>query len=233
LMNDDGSGQTNLTNNVNDDGVPAFSADGSKIAFVTLREIVRLTIWVMDANGANQAHLLSNFTNSASPSYSPDGNKIAYMVNFWDIAVADADGSNETGPFTSFPGFDTSPTFSPDGSRLSFMSDRDGNREVYVMNANGTGQTNLTNNVAQDDNPSWGPPDSDGDGVPDSVDNCPTVVNPDQADFDLDGIGDACDTLTGPPQTMNQCKNEGWTRFDVPRSFKSQGDCIQYVITGK
>ncbi len=36
-------------------------------------------------------------------------------------------------------------------------------------------------------------PDSDGDGIRDSVDNCPAVANPDQADSDSDGIGDACD----------------------------------------
>jgi hypothetical protein len=35
--------------------------------------------------------------------------------------------------------------------------------------------------------------DTDGDGIPDSVDNCPTVPNPSQADWDHDGRGDACD----------------------------------------
>ena len=37
------------------------------------------------------------------------------------------------------------------------------------------------------------PPDSDADGVPDTVDNCPEVYNPDRADGDGDGVGDACD----------------------------------------
>jgi len=39
----------------------------------------------------------------------------------------------------------------------------------------------------------YGVSDADGDGVPDPYDNCPAVANPDQADFDLDGVGDACD----------------------------------------
>src|SRR5881396_2689584 len=43
-------------------------------------------------------------------------------------------------------------------------------------------------------------PDSDGDGVPDSQDNCPLIPNPDQQDTDGDGIGDACDNC---PTTAN------------------------------
>lgn len=38
--------------------------------------------------------------------------------------------------------------------------------------------------------------DSDLDGVPDVIDNCPHCYNPNQYDFDLDGIGDCCDPDT-------------------------------------
>jgi hypothetical protein len=75
-------------------------------------------------------------------------------------------------------------------------------------------------------------PDDDNDGVSDDSDNCPLNANSDQADFDLDGDGDACDPQTGPPQNKDQCKNGGWAKFDVPRVFKNQGDCIQFVNTG-
>ncbi len=76
-------------------------------------------------------------------------------------------------------------------------------------------------------------PDDDNDGVPDGSDNCPFVANSNQADADQDGIGDACDAQIGPPTNKDQCKNGGWQFFNYPRTFNNQGDCIQYVNTGK
>ncbi|MEM7137333.1 MAG: hypothetical protein AAF500_12175 [Myxococcota bacterium] len=58
------------------------------------------------------------------------------------------------------------------------------------------------------------PPDADQDGVPDAEDNCPVDDNPDQADYDRDGIGDVCDpkcsilpggTLWCPPPQRMDC----------------------------
>jgi hypothetical protein len=40
-------------------------------------------------------------------------------------------------------------------------------------------------------------------------------------------------TQIGPPTNKDQCKNDGWKLFNTPRTFKNQGDCIQYVNTGK
>jgi hypothetical protein len=47
------------------------------------------------------------------------------------------------------------------------------------------------------DNCSFGVDDSDHDGWPDSLDNCPSIANTDQSDADLDGAGDACDSGGG------------------------------------
>ena len=48
------------------------------------------------------------------------------------------------------------PSFSPDGTQIAFSSDRDGNREIYTMNADGTAQTNRSNHPTEDDNADWG-----------------------------------------------------------------------------
>jgi TolB protein len=47
--------------------------------------------------------------------------------------------------------------WSPDGSKIAFDSSRSGNYEIYVMNADGTGQTNVTDNPADDSAPDWSP----------------------------------------------------------------------------
>ncbi|MCK4324384.1 MAG: PD40 domain-containing protein, partial [Armatimonadetes bacterium] len=42
-------------------------------------------------------------------------------------------------------------------NNIAFETDRDGNREIYVMEADGSNQTNLTNNSAYDEQPAWSP----------------------------------------------------------------------------
>lgn len=69
-----------------------------------------------------------------------------------------ADGSEHrplTRPLT--PGHKGSLAWSPDGRKLAFVRDRDANSEVYLMNANGSGQRNLTRNPAHDADPAWSP----------------------------------------------------------------------------
>jgi TolB protein len=56
----------------------------------------------------------------------------------------DADGGNVT-RLTESEAFDGYPNWSPDGKKIAFLSGRDGDAEIYVMNPDGSDQTNLTN----------------------------------------------------------------------------------------
>ena len=52
---------------------------------------------------------------------------------------------------------DFSPSWSPDGTKIAFTSHMDDNREIYIMNADGSNQTRLTNEPTGDFYPSWSP----------------------------------------------------------------------------
>ncbi len=66
-----------------------------------------------------------------------------------------ADGSNQTKLTSTGPNF--YPSYSPGGTSIGFTSFRDGNTEVYTMDANGMNQTRLTNNAADDFFPVYSP----------------------------------------------------------------------------
>jgi Tol biopolymer transport system component len=65
--------------------------------------------------------------------------------------------TNYQGEVSRHPTGDLNPVWSPDGKRIAYVSSRDGNLEVYAMNANGSEQINLTNHPGMDWNPQWQP----------------------------------------------------------------------------
>jgi len=67
-MDADGQNQRNLTNNLAWDSSPAWSPDGQKIAFVSLRD-GNYEIYVMDVNGQNQRNLTNNLAFDNSPDW--------------------------------------------------------------------------------------------------------------------------------------------------------------------
>jgi len=161
VMNADGSAQTQITTNVDGDFQPAWSPDGTEVAFTSDRTLpsFNLQVFVMNADGSSQTNLSQSVVDDGSAAWSPDGSKIAFRTfrdGSIEVFVMNADGSSQTN-LTQSPSSDETPAWSPDGSKIAFISDRDGNFEVYVMNADGSGQTNLSQNPASDGTPAWSP----------------------------------------------------------------------------
>jgi WD40-like Beta Propeller Repeat len=77
-MNPDGTGQTNLTNNVVEDGTSRWSPDGSKIVFHHLS--TPADIWKMNADGSAQTQLTTNPAHDTLPTWSPNGASIAFTT---------------------------------------------------------------------------------------------------------------------------------------------------------
>jgi hypothetical protein len=158
VINPDGSGQANLTDNSADDSDPANSPDGDKIAFTTDRN-GNYEIYTLSATSSDHTRLTANPASDFQPAFSPDGSKIAFTSNRDgndEIYVMNADGTGQT-RLTDNAASDSGPAFSPNGSKIAFTSERDGNKEVYTMDPDGSTQTNLTHNSANDSQPSFSP----------------------------------------------------------------------------
>ncbi len=149
----------------------SWSPDGTRLAFGG-RVDGNTDIYVMDADGSNEVRITTGPEADLWPSWSPDGSRIAYQSGRRtsgfpagaDIFVVDANGGNPVN-LTNLPdGIDVQPSWSPDGSRIAFASDRDitrlgvgEEREIYVMNADGSNPTRLTESPRRDGHPNWSP----------------------------------------------------------------------------
>lgn len=81
-----------------------------------------------------------------------DGSFDIYAMN-----ATDASGQADNISSNNDAILESDPSWSPDGTKIAFSSDKGGNTEIYFINADGSGQTNLTNNpAASDAEPDWG-----------------------------------------------------------------------------
>ena len=155
IMNVDGSNQTKLTDTEFDDGEPKFSPNGDKIVFVSRRDGEQNDIFTMDVDGSNQTNLTNSNKINEYPSFSPDGSKIVFqrrvLFEHNDIYIMNSDGTNLNRLTTESPNWN--PHFTPDGNKINFISERDGDVEIYIMDVNGSNQTNLTNKIGGQSHP--------------------------------------------------------------------------------
>lgn len=136
--------------------MPSWSRDGRRILLSSNRhDARRVEIWAMDAVGGGQRQLTfdtpgGNFT----PVESPDGSRIAFSGQRGDnppeVWVMDADGSRQRQLTQTprLPGqpyvWSLHPTWSADGTRIAYESTKSGSTQIWMMNADGSDQRQLT-----------------------------------------------------------------------------------------
>jgi uncharacterized delta-60 repeat protein len=132
VMNADGTNQTRLTDHSGYDYQPSWSPDGTKLAFTRIIDTgpaINSDVWVMDLAVVVDPLIDPNMDGQFENEFDP------FRAHLDVVSMQQV---------TSDPGDDLEPTWSPDGSKIVFTSDRDGDFDVFVMNADGMDQLNLT-----------------------------------------------------------------------------------------
>jgi Tol biopolymer transport system component len=158
-----GQARQRLTTDPLFDACPAWSADGKRIAFCHgVQRGGIIDVWTMKQDGSDKRQVTNLGGRATFPDFSPDGSTI--LFTFATIGSSDSDlfviGADGTGlhQLTTTPSNDVLGAFSPDGSHIVFTSDRTGVGQVYVMDADGTDQVQLTFDPAfKDQVPDWSP----------------------------------------------------------------------------
>jgi TolB protein len=147
---------------------PAWSPSGNQIAFHMLNRD-GLRIMVIDNDGSKMREIIPWSINEEvydpglehPPQWSPDGKQLAYssVSSFgdMDVFIVNVESKSKTN-LTNHSGDDRNPVWSPDGKQIAFISNRDGNLEIYVMEADGSDARNVSNSALTDEfDPAWRP----------------------------------------------------------------------------
>lgn len=143
---------------------PAWSGDGSKLAFSSARSGAP-EIWVGDANGGNLHQLTAFRRADVSPAWNPRTNaQVAFVsgrTGLPQIYIMDQDGANVQRMTDG--GYAISPSWSPNGGMLTFSWNRKygpgapGGQDIYIMDIASKRWLQLTHEAGSNDFPSWAP----------------------------------------------------------------------------
>lgn len=153
LMNADGTGRKQITEAEATAFYASISPDGQTIYFSS-RRTGNFEIYSIDTSGKNFKRLTRSIGSLYAPELSPNGDWIVFTNEGNGLWVMKPDGANPHAITTSD---DIDPTWSPDGSMIAFASSRAGTRQLFVMNADGSGIRQVTDLKDMGGRSSWSP----------------------------------------------------------------------------
>ncbi len=138
-----------LTHGPGSNQAPSWSPDGKRLAFASNRD-KNYEIYAMNADGSQPINLSRDPGHDADPAWSPDGKKIAFAsrrgrYKGFRLFVMDADGRNvrAVSPTDNPRGY-VYPAWSPDGKKIAYGGPCKDAIEIFVCNADGSGNRQLT-----------------------------------------------------------------------------------------
>jgi Tol biopolymer transport system component len=148
---------TRITNNPLADSDPAWSPDGSRIAFQSKTVGDQFDLWVMDADGGNAAQLTQDVNEDRNPAWSPDGDWIAFdsdragTFDVWLLPLAGGEAAATALTFGTRD--DVQPAWAPDGTSVYYASNRGtgASFNVWRQSVIGTGNVVQVTAFAEDD----------------------------------------------------------------------------------
>lgn len=153
LLNADGSGRKQLTDLKATAFYASVSPDGQTIYFSS-KDTGNFEIYSVSVNGDNLQKLTKNIGALYAPELSPNGEWIIFTKNGDGLWLMKPDGSNAH-RLTNKDDID--PSWSPDGSMISFASSRAGERQLFVMNADGSNIRQVTDLNNMGGRNTWSP----------------------------------------------------------------------------
>ncbi len=166
VCNLDGSGLTQVTVNDAAESEPAWSPDGTRIAFARAWPASDKEIICINADGSSPTALTNNSRTDGYPHWSADGSALVYETNpsgNWEVFWMFANGSGQTN-LSNNAALDDYPCWSPnlEDPKIVFSSTRAGGRDLWVMDEDGASPTALTTTAYSEFKPMW---DADGDNI--------------------------------------------------------------------
>jgi Tol biopolymer transport system component len=154
IMTSGGMNPVRLTTTANTvaDTMPCFSPGGGRIAFVSNRD-GNNEIYVMDTSGGSLIRITTDGADDITPVFTSGGDNIVFASNrggTYQLYSRKSDGTGPTTQLTVSAGNKKNPSFSIDGQKMFFTNDALGNERIFMADANGANETDLSQGASND-----------------------------------------------------------------------------------